>query len=173
MSKQVKGLIATEIKSRLQDVQDCVVVNIVGMNAINTTSLRKTLRDKNISVMVVKNTLARKATEGTSLHPAFVGLKGSSAVVYGGEDFVSLVKEIVDIQAREKEFPGFEARGGVMDGEALNASKVVEVSKWPNRREQLSLLVGQVLGPGSQLLAQIKGPGGKLASQIKKMAGEE
>ena len=78
----------------------------------------------------------------------------------------------MQIQAREKEFPGFEARGGVMDGEALSADKVKEVSKWPNRREQLALLVGQILGPGAQLAAQIKGPGAKLASQIKKKSEE-
>jgi large subunit ribosomal protein L10 len=173
MSKQVKGLITGEIQERLKTVQDCVVVNVVGMDAITTTQLRKALREKNISMMVVKNNLARRATEGTSLHPAFTALKGSSAVVYGAEDFVSLVKEIVDIQAREKEFPGFETRGGVMDGEALNPAKVAEVSKWPSRREQLAMLVGQILGPGSQLSAQLKGPGGKLASQIKKKAGDE
>jgi len=173
MSKQVKGLITSEIKARLQGVQDCLVVNVVGMDAIKTTSLRKVLREKSISMVVVKNTLARKATEGTSLNPAFIGLKGSSAVVYGGEDFVSLVKDVVEIQAREKDFPGFEARGGVMDGESLNADKVKEVSKWPNRREQLAMLVGQVLGPGSHLSAQIKGPGGKLAGQIKTKAGDE
>lgn len=172
MSKQVKGLITSEIKSRLASVQDCLVVNVVGMNSTTTTALRKALREKNISLMVVKNNLARRATEGTTLNPAFTSLKGSSAVVYGSEDFVSLVKEIVDIQTREKDFPGFEARGGVMDGEALSAEKVKEVSKWPNRREQLSLLVGQILGPGSQLSAQIKGPGAKLASQIKQKSEE-
>lgn len=172
MSKQVKGLITDEIKSKLVSVQDCLVVNVVGMSSITTTALRKALREKNISLMVVKNNLARRATEGTTLNPAFTSLTGSSAVVYGSEDFVSLVKEIVQIQAREKEFPGFEARGGVMDGEALSADKVKEVSKWPNRREQLALLVGQILGPGAQLAAQIKGPGAKLASQIKKKSEE-
>jgi large subunit ribosomal protein L10 len=173
MSKQVKELITSEIKNRLSSIQDCLVVNVVGMNAIKTTNLRKALRGKNISVVVVKNNLARRATEGTSLHPAFLDLKGSSAVVYGCEDFVSLVKEIVEIQAQEKEFPGFETRGGVMDGEALNPNKVKEIAKWPNRREQLSMLVGQIMGPGSKLAGQLKGPGGKLAGQIKKLAGEE
>jgi len=172
MSKQVKGLITDEIKSKLASVQDCLVVNVVGMSSTATTALRKALREKNISLMVVKNNLARRATEGTTLNPAFTSLKGSSAVVYGSEDFVSLVKEIVELQGREKEFPGFEARGGVMDGEALSAEKVKEVSKWPNRLEQLSMLVGQILGPGAQLAAQIKGPGAKLASQIKKKSEE-
>jgi len=173
MSKQVKEGITHELQDRFREVEDCVVVNVVGMGAIATTQLRKTLREKNISLLVVKNTLARRATEGTSLHPAFQGLKGSAAVAYGSEDFVSLVKEIVDIQGREKEFPNFEARGGVMDGEPLDAAKVTEISKWPNRQEQLSMLVGQLLGPGSKLSAQLLGPGGKLASQVEKLASDQ
>lgn len=173
MSKQVKELISKEFNGRMEGVADCVIVNVIGMEANQTMELRRALREKNISLMVVKNALARKATEGTSLHNAFVGLEGPAAVAYGAEDFVSLVKEVVELQKREKEFPNFEARGGVMDGEALDAAKLKEISKWPNRQEQLSLLVGQILGPGSNLSAQLKGPGAKLASQIKKKSEEE
>jgi large subunit ribosomal protein L10 len=45
---------------------------------------------------------------------------------------------------------------------------VKAVSKWPSRGEQLSMLVGQILGPGATLSAQLLSPGRKLASQIKK-----
>lgn len=173
MSKQVKELIGQELQERFKGVDDCVIVNVVGMGAIATTNLRRELRDKNISLLVIKNALARKFTEGLAMNPAFAGLEGPAAVAYGGEDFVSLVKEIVDLQKREKEFPKFEARGGVMDGEQLDAAKVAQISKWPNRQEQLSMLVGQILGPGGHLSAQLKGPGGKLASQIKKKSEEE
>ena len=71
-----------------------------------------------------------------------------------------------------EEFEKFEARGGVMDGEQLTPERVKEISKWPSREEQLSMLAGQMLGPGSQLSAQLIGPGGKLASQVEQ-AGEE
>ena len=60
-----------------------------------------------------------------------------------------------------------------MDGERLSAEEVDQVSKWPSRDEQLSLLVGQILGPGSHLAAQLIGPGGALASQIKQKAEED
>jgi ribosomal protein L10 len=61
-----------------------------------------------------------------------------------------------------------------MDGERVSAAKLKEISKWPSRREQISLLVGQIVGVGSQLAGQIKGPGAKLASQVKKVSeGEE
>jgi ribosomal protein L10 len=71
-----------------------------------------------------------------------------------------------------EDYPEFEARGGVMDGECLTAEKVKAISKWPNRQEQLSLLVGQILAPGANLSAQLLGPGGALASQIKQKSEE-
>ncbi len=172
MSKLVKNHISKELKARFEGVSDCVIVNVVGMGAIATTNLRRELRDKNISLLVVKNNLARKVTEGTSLSPAFQGLEGPAAIAFGAEDFVSLVKGIVDLQKREKEFPTFVATGGVMDGEQLDAQKVVAISKWPNRQEQLSMLVGQVLAPGANLVAQLNGPGGRLAGQIKTKSEE-
>jgi ribosomal protein L10 len=62
----------------------------------------------------------------------------------------------------------------VLDGEKLTPEKVDEVSKWPTREEQLSLLIGQILGPGATLAAQLTGPGSALASQIaQKGEGEE
>ena len=53
-----------------------------------------------------------------------------------------------------------------------SAERVAEISKWPNRAEQLSILSGQILSPGANLSAQLKGPGGLLASQIEKKSKE-
>jgi ribosomal protein L10 len=171
MSKLVKGLVADDIKRRLNGVQDCVVGNMVGLNSELTAELRKKLRDKKIGVLVIKNSLARLATKGTDLGPAFEGLTGTAAVLYGGEDFISLVKEVTELD-KDGKFAAFKTRGGVMDGEQLSPEKVAEISKWPNRQEQLSMLVGQILGPGRQLASQIIAPAGKLASQIEQ-AGEK
>ena len=88
------------------------------------------------------------------------------------EDFVSLAKEITRLD-EDKEFEAFETRGGVMDGEKLSPERVKEISKWPSREEQLSLLSGQILGPGASLVAAVIGPGGTLASQIKQKSEED
>ena len=93
--------------------------------------------------------------------------------MWGAEDFVSLVKEAVDLDKDEEEFEKFAARGGVMDGEQMDAAAVARVSKWPSRSDQLSMLVGQLLGPGATLAAQLKGPGGTLAAQVKTIADKE
>lgn len=168
MSKYVKDLLTRDMGRRLDGVEDCVLANVIGLDANATTSLRKRLREQNIGLLVIKNSLAKRATEGTSLAPAFEGLEGAAAVMWGAEDFVSLVKEAVNLD-KDAGFEQFKARGGVMGGEPLTAEKVHEISKWPSRDEQLSLLVGQILGPGAQLSAQIIGPGGKLASQIEQI----
>ena len=127
--------------------------------------------------MVVKKSLARRAVdreeEGSPLAKALGDMEGSLAVCWGSEDFVSLAKEVTRIHEDEESFPAFETRGGVMDGEQLSPERVKEISKWPSRSEQLSLLVGQILGPGGTLAAQLKGPGGTLAAQIKSKTEEE
>jgi large subunit ribosomal protein L10 len=172
MSKYLKNLITDDIKKRLDGVSDLLVIDIAGLEANKNVELRKTFRDKNIHLFLVKNSLARRATEGTSLAPAFEGIQGSAAVVWGGEDVVSLAKEITRL-ASEKGYEKLIPKGGVMDGSKLSGDDVAKVSKWPSRTEQLSLLVGQILSPGAKLASQLNGPGGKLASQIKKKGEEE
>jgi ribosomal protein L10 len=172
MSKLLKSKIADDYRKRLEGVSDALLVNVIGLDSGNTFNLRKELRTKNIQLLVVKGSLARRATEGTGLATAFEGGEGSLAVVWGGEDFVSLAKEVVEIQ-KKPEFERCQARGGVMDGERLTAEKVKEISKWPNRVGQISILLGQILSPGAQLLSQLGSPGGALASQIEKKSKEE
>jgi ribosomal protein L10 len=171
MSKYVKDLVVNDLKRRLDGVENCLVANVIGLDSAQTYKLRKRLRDKDIRVLVVKNSLARRATEGSALAPGFEGLGGSSAVVWGSEDFVSLVKEIVELDGND-DFKAFETRGGVMDGESLTPARVKEISKWPSRAEQLSILSGQLTAPWRDLQSQLTGSGGKLASQIKQKAEE-
>ena len=85
MSKYLKDQITADLTRRLDGVADCVLANVIGLDSEKTFLLRKRLREKDIHVLVVKNTLARRATEGTSLGPAFEGIEGSSAIVWGGE----------------------------------------------------------------------------------------
>jgi large subunit ribosomal protein L10 len=171
MSKYLKDLIAGDLKKRLDGVSDLLVVDVLGLKSDKTVALRKHFREQNIHLLVVKNSLARRATEGTVLAPAFEGVEGSAAVIWGAEDIVSLAK-VVSKVLDDKQFEPIAPKGGVMGGSKLEAADIKKVSKWPSRAEQLSLLVGQILSPGATLSAQLLGPGAKLASQIKKKSEE-
>ena len=172
MSKYVKDLITSDLRKRLDGVADALVVNVIGMKNEKSVALRQRLRQKQIHLMVVKNSLARRATEGTTLAPAFEGTEGTLAVIWGGEDVISLAKEVVKI-SQDAEFAPFSPKGGAMDGQPLSADQVKAVSKWPSRQEQLSILVGQILSPGAMLSSQLVGPARKLASQIEKKSESE
>jgi large subunit ribosomal protein L10 len=172
MSKYVKDLVTKDLQQRFEGVNDALLVSVAGLNALKNYELRKQLRNQKIQLLVVKNSMVRRATEGTPLATAFDKAEGSLAVVWGSTDIVSLAKTITKF-AEDKNFAPFETRGGVMDGARLTAAQVKEVSSWPSREEQLSLLVGQILGPGAKLAAQLIGPGGALVSQIKQKSEEE
>lgn len=173
MSKYVKDLVTRDTKRRLEGVEDAVLVSCVGMDANTTNELRGELDKKDIHMLVVKNSLAKRATDGTQLAAAFEGATGQIGVCWGSTDFVSLVKELVKLDGDKDKFEHFVANGGVMDGEKLDADGLKAVSKWPSREEQISLLVGQILGPGSQLSGALLGPGKMLNSQIKQISEED
>ena len=167
MSRYVKDLVTRDIQRRLDGVEDAVLVSYIGMDANATNELRGELDSKDIHLLVVKNSLAQRATEGTQLAAAFEGATGQIGLCWGSTDFVSLVKELVRLDKDRGTFDKFVADGGVMDGEKLDADAIKEVSKWPSREEQISLLVGQILAPGAQLSAALLGPGRMLNSQLK------
>ncbi|MGN1064873.1 MAG: 50S ribosomal protein L10 [Thermoguttaceae bacterium] len=166
MSKFVKNIITEELKKRLEGVDNALLVNLVGMAVNDSNRLRGALAEKDIKVMVIKNSLAARATADTPLAKAFVGLTGATAVCWGASDIVALAKEVVKV-SKDKQFAKFSVLGGVMDGEAFTAAEAVDISKWPSREEQIAILLGQITGVGSKLSSQLIAGGANLASQIK------
>ena len=165
MSKQMKSMLVDDLKGRLGGVGDLIVVSLGRLDAQKTTQLRQALRKKKIQLQLVKNSLARLATSGTPLAPAFDKTEGMLAIAWGGEDVVDLAKEL-DRLAGVKDFEGFECRGGALDGARLESGDVKKVAKWPTRTEQLSLLSGQISSLAGTLAGQILSAGGALAGQI-------
>jgi len=165
MSKLVKNMLVDDLKTRLTNVGDVIVVSLGKLDAQKTSALRQALRKKKIHLQMIKNSLARRAALDTPLAPAFEKTEGMLAIAWGGEDVVDLAKEL-DRLSGVKDFDGFEFRGGALDGARLNASEVKSVAKWPSRAEQLSILSGQISSLGSILSGQIISAGGTLAGQI-------
>lgn len=169
MSKYVKELMTQDLRRRLQGVDSALLVNISRLNGVTNTKLRRELREKKISLMVVKNSLAKRAVAGTALAPMFEGLTGPAAICWGGEDIVSLAKEVLRL-AGQKEYEQLEIRGGCMEGKRLDVEEVKALSTMPTRQELLSQLVGQILSPGANLAAQLLGTASRLAAQIRQKA---
>jgi ribosomal protein L10 len=169
MSKAIKDMLVDDLKHRLDGVGELIVVSLGTLDAQKTTALRQQLRKKRISLQLVKNSLARRATAGTPLAPALEKTEGMLAIAWGGEDVVDLAKEL-DRLTGVKDFEGLECRGGALDGSRLEAADIKQVAKWPTRTEQLSILSGQISSLGSRLSGQILSAGSGLAGQIASRA---
>jgi ribosomal protein L10 len=165
MSKQVKDLITKELSTRWKDLEGVAVINPRGINATKNNLIRRRLHAKGLRMMVVKNTLARRATEGTPLNGFEKLLDGPSAVIYGKESLPTIARAVLD---EKKADDTIELRGVFFAGEVYPGAKGVEqVSKLPTREEAIGQILSAILGPGAKLAGALKGPGGKLGGILK------
>src|SRR4029077_17059885 len=123
MSKFVKDMITKDLRNRLEGVDDALLVDVIGLKNDKCVALRQRVRKKSIHLLVIKNSLAARATQGTRLEKAFDNSGGQMALIWGGEDIISLAKEVVS-SAEDNSFERFVARVGVIDGQPLAADQV-------------------------------------------------
>lgn len=171
MSKLVKNMLIDDITDRVGDHRDMLVVDCSKLDAIETNKWRLALQEKGITVLAVRNTLARLAMNRLGVSSLDPVLEGPSALVWGGEDIVALSKEITKWA---KDLEPLEVKGGTVEGTTLHAADVDKLSKSPSREELISQIMGQVLSPGANLAAALLGPGATLGSQLKQLSeGDE
>jgi large subunit ribosomal protein L10 len=165
MSKKVKSLIERDLSSRFKDLDGCAVINPRGINAIKNNQIRRRLREKGVRMTVVKNTLARRATDKTKLKGFDKLLDGPSAVIYGKASISAIARMLLDEKKLDETL---ELRGAFFDGEIFVGEKGVEqVSKLPTREEAIGLVVAALLSPGRKLAGVFKGQASIVASIIK------
>ena len=99
MSKYIKGLIVDDVARKIQGVNDALVCNVIGLDSEKTVQLRKELRSKGITLLVVKSSLARRAAQNTSLASAFESSEGS---MKRGDELRSGVLQMVKVYIATK-----------------------------------------------------------------------
>ena len=165
MSKPVKDLITKELAERLKDVDGVAVINPRGIDAIKNHAIRRRLHEKGLRMMVVKNTLVKRAVGDGKLKGFDKLLDGPSAVIYGKASISAIARQLIDERKIDEKL---EVRGIFFDGELYTGEKGIEqVSKLPTREEAIANILAAVLGPGRRLAAALKGPGGTLGAVLK------
>jgi large subunit ribosomal protein L10 len=165
MSKPVKDLITKELTARLKDLDGVGVINPRGIDANKNHGIRRRLHEKGLKMMVVKNTLAKRAVGEGKLKGFDKLLDGPSAVIYGKASISTMARLLLDERKTDEKL---ELRGIFFDGELYTGDKGIEqVSKLPTREEAVANVLAAILGPGRKLAAALKGPGGKLGGVLK------
>jgi large subunit ribosomal protein L10 len=164
MSKYVKGLVQKQLEQAFSGVSEFVVVSIKGINGVDNNVMRGTLRQKNIRLSVVKNTLARNAYKTMGLKVGDGLFSGPCAIVYGGDSIVDLANQVLTLAKKLKEL---EVKGAFLDGEVLDAKGTVAVSKMPSRAELQGRVVRAAMSPGAKVAGAVMAPASNIAGAIK------
>ena len=172
MSKRIKDMLVTDLQKRIGDTSEMLVVDSSRLDAISDNRFRLALREKDIRVLTVKNSMALRALHAREITELDPILEGPSSLVFGGEDIVSLSKEVAS-WVKELGSDLIAIKGGLLEGTTLSSGDVEELSKSPSREELIGQIAGLLLAPGANLAAALLGPGGKLAGQVETMADAE
>ncbi len=160
MSKKIKNLIEKELGKEFAHLEGVAVINPRGMDGNKNNRLRNKLHGKGLRMLVVKNTLARRASETTKIKGFDSLLDGPSAVIFGKAGLPDIARLLMD---EKKADDKLELRGIFFDGEAYAGDDGVKtVSTFPTREEAIAGIVGAILGAGGNLLGAIQGPGGSI-----------
>ena len=167
MSKPVKEMMIQEYRKRFGEIDGALIIDIRGVNANDNNAMRLGLRQKNVRVTVVKNSLARKAFTGTALSALDSVLEGPAALAYGGESVVDVARLLVDWA---KKIEKLELKAAVLDGELFTGKDGVKrLSQFPTREEAQAKVVQLVLSPAKRVVGCAVAPGSKLLGIVKEI----
>jgi large subunit ribosomal protein L7/L12 len=157
MKKENKATAIAELHEKFSKARLAVVTECGGMPVNQVTRLRHQLRGVKAELRVVKNSLAMRAAEGTSLLPVKTLFKGQVAVVIGYDDPVLPTKILRDFIKAEKCDEKIVWRGGVLEGNTLEPAQLMATADLPSKEILLSMLLSAMQGPLRGMVGVLQG----------------
>jgi large subunit ribosomal protein L10 len=148
LSLEQKQAMVSEVAAKLAGAQAVIVAEYRGLNVDRVTQLRVRARKSGLYLRVLKNTLARRAVQGTPFEKLTEQMSGP--LMYGiAADPVAGAKVLSEF-ARENEL--FVIRGGAMPNAVMSAREIKALALLPSRQELLAKLVGTLQAPIAKLV---------------------
>lgn len=160
MNKIGKAETVEALKNAIAEQRGAVVAEYRGLKVLEITALRKKLRAIDAEIRVVKNTLIRRAAEGTPFEGLSAHFTGPTAVAFSHGDPVAMAKVMKEFAATS---PKVTLRAGFVEGRVLSAKDVEILASVPSREVLLSRLVGGLGSSINRLVQAFAGPPRKLA----------
>jgi large subunit ribosomal protein L10 len=142
------------LTKKFQDSEGFVVADFTGLSVAQSNELRAKCREAGVEFRVVKNRLARRAVADAEFDGVFDMLKGPSGIAFGMEGPVAPAKVLVDYASDNEKLL---IRGGFLDGQLLDVSGVVAMSKVPSRDELLAMIARGFQAPTQNFVTVLSG----------------
>jgi large subunit ribosomal protein L10 len=174
MNREQKAATIEALAAEIDGSDAVFAVDYRGISVSQAAELRTKLRDADATFQVVKNSLTERAADQVGAESLKALLSGPTALTFVRGDAAMAAKAIAD-QARATQLLPF--KGGLMDGDVLDAEQIRAISRLPSREVLYGQLVGVVASPISGLVRALGALVGGLAVALgqvreKKESGE-
>ena len=158
-----KIAVVAEVSAIAAKARSAVAAEYCGLTVSQLTDLRKTARESGVYMRVVKNTLARKAVEGTEFECMQNGLVGPLILAFSLEDPSAAARVISDFtKLSDKLVVKLVAIGGKEYGPA----ELERLSKLPTKEQAIAILMGTMKAPIEKFVRTLAEPHAKLVRTI-------
>jgi large subunit ribosomal protein L10 len=167
LNRDEKAAVVNELSGKFADAKLAVVTDYRGLTVPVISELRRALRQNNAEIRVAKNTLLRRAIQGTDFEAMDSHLEGTTAVTFAIEDPVAPAKVLVDFV---KSHPELGIKTAILDGKVLTADDLTALSKLPGKDELRAKLLSVMLAVPTnmvQVLAAVPRGAVNVLSAIK------
>src|SRR5207302_5786009 len=167
LSLEQKQAMVSEVAARLANAQAVIVAEYRGLDVEHVTQLRARARKSGLYLRVLKNTIARRAVQGTPFEPLTEKMAGP--LMYGiAADPVAGAKVLSEF-ARDNE--QFVIRGGALRGSLMSDKDVKALARLPIRAELLSKLAATLQAPLARLARTLNAVAGWLVRSLAAVRG--
>jgi large subunit ribosomal protein L10 len=168
MNRTEKQQAVDALNEQLRAINSAFLINYRGLKVPPATELRRKVREINGTYVVVKNTLALRATKETKLEQLAPYLAGPTAMAFHPTDVVGLAKLLVEVA---KGNPNVEFKAALVEGKVVPVTEIQKLASMPSREVMLSKLVFLLKAPlqrfANVLMAPIRDLG-LVMKQVKK-----
>ena len=158
------------IKADLADVKAVWVVDACGLTVKEVEVLRRAIREADASMKVYKNTVMRIALKELDMVNMDSILEGPSAFVFCTGDVAAAAKALTEYAKNNTKL---EIKGGMMDGQFIEASKLEAIASLPSKEVLLAQIAGAISGVARGLATAINGVPSGLAQAIKQVSEQK
>jgi len=142
--REGKVAVVDAVRARLDESDGAVVTEYRGLTVAEMASLRRALRAVGGDYKVFKNTLVRRAVEGSAHAPLTDMLEGPTAIAFVQGDVSAVAKALRDFA---RGAPALVVKGGVLDGSLLDARELGALADLPSRDVLLAMFAGALAAP--------------------------
>ncbi|MBO0471004.1 50S ribosomal protein L10 [Enterococcus sp. DIV0242_7C1] len=148
-----KETLVEEAAAKFSAASSVVIVDYRGLTVEEVTNLRKQLRDANVEMKVIKNSILSRAAKKAGLEGLDEVFTGPTAVAFSNEDVVAPAK-IIDEFAKDAK--ALEIKGGVIEGKVSSIEEITALAKLPSRDGLLSMLLSVLQAPVRNVAYAVK-----------------